>query len=238
MKKIIFLVATIFLGIVTSFVGCKKEVNVETKKNEQNQKKLVKSYNFTHLNFTEKKETINAFEINNAFECNDNLLKILKELDPSVLQILFTDYPELKAYFIKLSRKYENYDTEVIILKNEKTHVNEVLLQKHLGSYTNGLYTGTYILEDVITGFEILHNKYENGKNIYEINHFIEWSNNTTTCKPNASELYFRNCTRAQFNAAYQQAKFNCESDFVCDLACSFNPCAISYIASAMIHCW
>lgn len=45
------------------------------------------------------------------------------------------------------------------------------------------------------------------------------------------------NCTSAQFNAYYQKAKNNCGNDWLCDFACSFNPCAISYVAYAVGRC-
>lgn len=45
------------------------------------------------------------------------------------------------------------------------------------------------------------------------------------------------NCTSAQFNTYYQEAKNNCSEDWFCDFACTFNPCAISYVAYAVGRC-
>jgi hypothetical protein len=44
-------------------------------------------------------------------------------------------------------------------------------------------------------------------------------------------------CTSAQFNSYYQEAKNNCAEDWLCDFACTFNPCAISYVAYAVGRC-
>lgn len=44
-------------------------------------------------------------------------------------------------------------------------------------------------------------------------------------------------CSSAQFNTYYQEAKNACESDWLCDFACTFNPCAISYVAYAVGKC-
>lgn len=44
-------------------------------------------------------------------------------------------------------------------------------------------------------------------------------------------------CTEEQFNYLYQSAKNECESDWQCDLACSFNPCAVAYVAYAVSKC-
>ena len=45
------------------------------------------------------------------------------------------------------------------------------------------------------------------------------------------------NCTSTQFNAYYQEAKNSCAEDWLCDFACTFNPCAISYVAYAVGRC-
>jgi len=45
------------------------------------------------------------------------------------------------------------------------------------------------------------------------------------------------NCTKAQFDNFYKEAKKACEEDTFCDFACSFNPCAISYLAFAVGKC-
>lgn len=44
-------------------------------------------------------------------------------------------------------------------------------------------------------------------------------------------------CTKEQFNSHYQKAKNECESDWQCDFACSFNPCAIAYAVKAVSMC-
>jgi len=44
-------------------------------------------------------------------------------------------------------------------------------------------------------------------------------------------------CTSADFNCEYQAAKDTCEREWDCDFACSFNPCAIAYVAVAIIAC-
>jgi hypothetical protein len=45
-------------------------------------------------------------------------------------------------------------------------------------------------------------------------------------------------CTNAQFNAAYQKAKDDCEKDWYCDAMCTFNPCVIAYLAVATDQCY
>ncbi len=45
------------------------------------------------------------------------------------------------------------------------------------------------------------------------------------------------NCTAKEFNDNYQESKNECESDALCDFACSFNPCAVAYAAAAVEAC-
>ena len=58
-------------------------------------------------------------------------------------------------------------------------------------------------------------------------------SNNQFRLKSNVTW----SCTSAQFNTYYQEAKNNCAEDWLCDFACTFNPCAISYVAYAVGRC-
>ena len=44
-------------------------------------------------------------------------------------------------------------------------------------------------------------------------------------------------CTKEKFTEFYTQAKMRCESDLYCDIACSFNPCFIAYLAFAVGRC-
>jgi len=44
-------------------------------------------------------------------------------------------------------------------------------------------------------------------------------------------------CTKEKFTEFYTQAKMRCESDLFCDIACSFNPCFIAYLAFAVGRC-
>jgi len=161
-------------------------------------------------------------------------------LSPEAQQIIFNDFPWLKGYFIDIQTKYQGWDMEVYIVKNNEENVNMSLPQKHNGSFLNGKYSGEYVLQDISTGIEILHNTYVDGVRTIEVDNFTTWVNQTPTqCQVgNQDKRYFGHCTYGQFNAIYQKAKADCESDFMCDLACSFNPCRIVYIASAMHSCW
>lgn len=57
---------------------------------------------------------------------------------------------------------------------------------------------------------------------------------NNSNVKPYILEW---DCTKAEFNAFYQAAKKECEANWICDVACSVNPCFISYLAFAVGKC-
>ena len=59
---------------------------------------------------------------------------------------------------------------------------------------------------------------------------------NLSTPKNIKSNLAWR-CTSEQFSSYYQAARNICEKDWLCDFACNFNPCAISYVAYAVGRC-
>ena len=44
-------------------------------------------------------------------------------------------------------------------------------------------------------------------------------------------------CTQTHFDNYYKEAKKRCEDDTLCDVVCSFNPCAIAYLAYAVGAC-
>ena len=48
--------------------------------------------------------------------------------------------------------------------------------------------------------------------------------------------ILFERETFKNFNN-YQEAKNKCSDDWLCDFACTFNPCAISYVAYAVGRC-
>jgi hypothetical protein len=62
-------------------------------------------------------------------------------------------------------------------------------------------------------------------------------SNLVITNQKNLKSNLAWSCTSAQFSSYYQAARNICEKDWLCDFACNFNPCAISYVAYAVGRC-
>jgi len=88
-------------------------------------------------------------------------------------------------------------------------------------------------------GREFANDYFDNQKVISDPMASIENSRNSFVLvnKKNIKSNAIWKCTKAQFNAYYQEAKNTCSNDWLCDFACTFNPCAISYAAFAVGKC-
>ncbi|MSQ38484.1 MAG: hypothetical protein EXR19_02825 [Chitinophagaceae bacterium] len=88
-------------------------------------------------------------------------------------------------------------------------------------------------------GREFANDYFDNQKIISDPMASIENSRNSFVLvnKKNIKSNAVWKCTKAQFNAYYQEAKNTCSNDWLCDFACTFNPCAISYAAFAVGKC-
>jgi hypothetical protein len=88
-------------------------------------------------------------------------------------------------------------------------------------------------------GSEFANDYFDNQKIISDPMASIENSRNSFVLinKKNIISNAVWKCSKAQFNAYYQEAKNSCSNDWLCDFGCTFNPCAISYAAFAVGKC-
>lgn len=243
MKRKILFIALVAACSTAIFLSCKKNNEIVAAVSPKTES-LVKTpatrtsarnTDVQSLRMVIKPTTFENRSLRDALGCFPDLQSWLASLSPDVKEALFEDYPWLKGYVIDLPELIDNYHTSVLITANEEGSVG--IIRKWKGNIINGKFTGELLLTD-LENKTILHNQYEGGIRISENDKFNDWVENGVGCKPNAgSGAYFGHCTRAQFNAAYQRAKSECEGDFVCDVACSFNPCWVMYLTSAMIDC-
>ena len=84
----------------------------------------------------------------------------------------------------------------------------------------------------------LFNDQYLNGKLIKSANLSLSKNDiiNSFSSSIKGSEIVW-SCTKEQFTEFYAQAKMRCESDLYCDIACSFNPCFIAYVAFAVGRC-
>lgn len=246
MKKIILSVTMLAIAASTVFVACNKGEEVKSKETVSGTTKNLQKVDSVMLPPSATIESIVPIPMTDVgltgcLSCYDNWISTwLSSLSPEALKVVFDDYPFLKGYVIKFGQKVNGYDVSILITHNTQTGEDLSLIRKTKGTVDeNNKLTGEYVLAEM-NGTEILHNTYVAGVRTNEINNLDNWVENPSVwpCARPANDSYFGHCTRAQFNAAYQHAKSECEADWQCDFLCSFHPCAVSYLASAMIDCW
>lgn len=236
MKKLILGLSLLAIAATITFVACKKD--------EVKQKIVTKSKTTNALMKEEALiaviETTTSIPMTDpgllgCISCyNSWISDWLSTLSPEALKIVFEDYPFLEGYVIKFGQKVNGYDVSILITHNSITGEDLSLIRKTKGTLdADNKLTGEFVLAEM-NGTEILHNTYVGGVRTNEINNLNVWQDNPSVlpcAAPSGSEgKFFGKCTRSQFNAAYNKAKSACEADWQCDLACSFNPCAIIYL--------
>lgn len=89
-----------------------------------------------------------------------------------------------------------------------------------------------------LNGSILFNDQYLNGKLIKSANSSLSKNDiiNSFSSSIKGSEIVW-SCTKEQFTEFYAQAKMRCESDLFCDIACSFHPCFIAYVAFAVGRC-
>ena len=89
-----------------------------------------------------------------------------------------------------------------------------------------------------LNGSILFNDQYVHGKSIISANLSLSKNDiiNSFSSSIKSSDIVW-SCTKEQFTEFYTQAKMRCESDLFCDIACSFNPCFIAYVAYAVGRC-
>lgn len=117
-----------------------------------------------------------------------------------------------------------NTKTDLAVVREKigfnKTNYGQIIFKEPNGrEYANNYFYNQKIITDSVSNLE-------NSQNSIGL-----------TSQKNIKSNLAWSCTSAQFNSYYQEAKNTCENDLLCDFACNFNPCAISYVAYAVGRC-
>lgn len=137
-------------------------------------------------------------------------------------KVQFKDYPELTGVQISLFSDNSFTQRDLLSIYDSKSKTRFTLIREIEGFCNNE--TGSITFRSPDDKF-ILSTHYKDGINISEYNSMQKTADKAM------------NCTYDEFGEFYFAAKEECESDWLCDLACSFNPCSIAYLASAVIEC-
>jgi hypothetical protein len=160
------------------------------------------------------------------------------EMDKAkVYRITFEGLESLVGLHIELASKGDtSKDLFFVIDLVTKTHLT--LLRDKVGFIDDN--KGLIIFR-TNTGRVMHENYFENNKivkkNLIDIRKKTNSNIKSLVASLDGIEAIKWSCTQTQFDNYYKEAKKRCEDDTLCDVVCSFNPCAIAYLAYAVGAC-
>ncbi len=148
-------------------------------------------------------------------------------------KITFKGFPSLIGVYVK-GLEYGLISKDIFYVSDTLSKIN-LLIEREKSGFTNnnnGYISLRNLNQDLLFNDQIVNNKFSN-------------QNSLNTFTQNTSVLKLKNiksnrewiCSEEKFNAFYQEAKARCEDDWLCDVACSINPCFIAYLAFAVGKC-
>ena len=154
-----------------------------------------------------------------------------------VYRITFEGLESLVGLHIELASKGDtSKDLFFVIDLVTKTHLT--LLRDKVGFIDDN--KGLIIFR-TNTGRVMHENYFENNKivkkNLIDIRKKTNSNIKSLVASLDGIEAIKWSCTQTQFDNYYKEAKKRCEDDTLCDVVCSFNPCAIAYLAYAVGAC-
>ena len=150
----------------------------------------------------------------------------------SVFKISFKNLPTLKGFYLKGVESGEIIEDIFYVFESE-SKLNLFISREKTGFTKNNNNNGYISIKDINNN--LLSNDYvEENRYVLNANLTKITLSNNSNIKPSFIEW---SCTKEKFNKFYQEAKKECEADWICDVACSINPCFISYLAYAVGKC-
>ena len=142
--------------------------------------------------------------------------------NPDLTKVVFKDIPSMIGIQLSLESENPYMTRDLLSIYDDEHDIRFTLIREVEGFCDN--QTGSISYRSLDDSF-ILSTHYKDGYNIYEYSSLQE------------NAIKGLSCTYEEFGEFYFAAKQECESDWLCDLACSFNPCSLVYLASAAIEC-
>ena len=150
----------------------------------------------------------------------------------SIYKVTFKDLPTLKGFYIKGEETGEVIE-DIFYVFETGSKLNLFITREKTGFANKNNNKGYISIRDINNN--LLSNDYIE-ENRYVLN--VDLTKNTFSDNSNYKASFIKwDCTREKFNKFYQEAKKDCEADWLCDAACSVNPCFISYLAYAVGKC-
>lgn len=150
-------------------------------------------------------------------------------------KIKFKGFSSLSGIHVALDGA-DSTTTDLFYVVDLVTKIDLSVIREKIGF--KGNKKGRIIFKEP-NGREFANDYFDNQKIITDPMASIEnnRSSSVLTNNKNIKSFAAWKCSKAQFNSYYQEAKNTCSNDWLCDFACTFNPCAISYAAFAVGKC-
>lgn len=151
-------------------------------------------------------------------------------------KIKFKSLENLEGLLITLSHTNQlNSKSEIFFVRDK---INNSYLTIMREKNTNFIKDTLGLKLKNLNGNLLFNDQYVNGKSVKSANLSLGKNDiiNSFSSSLKGSDIVW-SCTKEQFTEFYTQAKMRCELDLFCDIACSFNPCFIAYVAFAVGRC-
>jgi len=203
----------------------KELVSINQNENVKSLKQVPEVENMVLANFKDK-DVIDLIEKLKSTKLNQPITS------KSIYKVTFKDLPTLKGFFIK-GEETEQVIEDIFYVFETGSKLNLFITREKTGFADKNNNKGYISIRDINNN--LLSNDYvEENRYVLNANLTKITLSNNSNVKPSFLEW---DCTRDQFNKFYQEAKKECEADWICDVACSVNPCFISYLAFAVGKC-
>lgn len=228
MKKILKILSlTLF---VFTFISCEKDTQINSAENI-----TIEKSKFEYLPEIEGSKIVTKNDKQIA-----ELILLIKNSNINIdnssaifYKITFKGFPTLIGVYVK-GLEY-SLITKDIFYVIDTVSKNNLLIEREKSGFTdnnNGYISIRNLNKDLLFNDQIVNNKFSNKINLNTLTQGT-LALNSKNIKSNREWI----CSEENFNAFYQEAKARCEDDWLCDVACSINPCFIAYLAFAVGKC-
>ena len=222
---------SLFLLLTFAFISCEKSVT----RNEITQNNKIEKSSLHFLPEIENSIVINkedkhVSEFKHFIQNSNIFIDYGKVI---IYKINFKNLPTLNGIYVK-DLAYGRITKDVFFVTDTRSKIN-LLIEREINGFSdqkNGYISIRDEKRNLLFNDEIINNRFSNQ---HDLSFFSQ--NMSASSIKNIKSSKAWNCSEEAFNALYQEAKVRCEDDWLCDIACSINPCFIAYLAFAVGKC-
>lgn len=213
-----------------TFISCEKDTQIDSTENT-----TIEKSKFEYLPEVERSIIVTKTDKQIA-----ELILLIKNSNLTIdyksvifTKISFKGFPTLVGVYVK-GLEYGLISKDIFYVIDTVSK-NNLLIEREKSGFTdnnNGYISLRNLNKDLLFNDQIINNKFSNKINLNTLTQGT-LALNSKNIKSNREWI----CSEENFNAFYQEAKARCEDDWLCDVACSINPCFIAYLAFAVGKC-